>query len=337
MPRSYLGIFVAILAGVVVAAAAADTVVLKNGDRITGKTVVLKGGSVTVETENMGTVTIDAAQVISIQTSDAVGVESTDGTRLVGKLSLQEGASAVVDTPSGRLSIPAANVKEIGPAIPEAPAWHGSAELGIVGQTGNKEMFTGNTAANINRQSGGVTLLGSLLVLYGQTDGVVSTNQQRLSGRIESEITKKYFLYGALELERDEFKDLALRTTATVGLGRTWWKEGDNFWKTGAGVGVTNEAFESGGSRTFPVAELISEYSKEIRKGMLFTDTARLVPDLSYIPGWRAENTAGLSFALNSKGDLRLKLSVLNQYDNKPQSGVERLDTYYILSVMKTF
>jgi putative salt-induced outer membrane protein YdiY len=320
--------------------AAADTVTLKSGDKITGRVISMADGKLAVETDYMGTVTFDAAKVSSIVTDAPVGVKSAGGTRLVGKLAYQEGANAVVETESGQLTIRASDVKAIGTAVEAAaqkPAWHGTFELGITGQDGNKRVFSGNAALNIKREQEGLTLSGYALGRYGTDDGVVNINQQRAGGRTESVINKDWFWYSALDLERDEFKDLSLRTTAAVGIGRTWWKEGDDFWKTGAGVGFAHESYESGGSDIFPIAQFTSDYSKKIREGVLFTDRTTLTPDLANLKGWRAENDAALQMALNKGGDWRLKIGMNNQYDNEPSPDVKRLDTFYYLNLLKAF
>ena len=320
--------------------AAADTVKLSNGDVISGKVLSMKDGKLTVETEYMGTVALDAAKVVAIVTDKPVSVTVTGGNTLVGSLTYDAKGQATVTTQAAPVTVPAADLLSIGAPeamAPPKPRWTGSFEIGINGQEGNKETFAGNAAFNIKRQVEDLTIFGYALGRYSKQGGVVSENYQRVGGRTESKISDKAFWYTALDLERDEFKDLTLRTVATIGLGRTWWQDGDDHLKTLLGVGFTHESFESGGSKTFPTAEAIADYSKKINNTVTFTDRARIVPDLSNLKGWRAENDAAFAWALTEKGEWKMKLGVTNQYDNDPPVGIKNLDTYYYLNAVRGF
>jgi len=334
---------VAAIAAVVLIAnslAAADTVVFKNGDCVTGTVKALEAGRLTVETVHFGTVEVDFAEVASLTIDGQRAVTVRGGTRVVGTLRLEAGGQAAVSTEAGPWSLPAGDVLAIGPAEPAQPEpvkWHGSFEIGVSGQTGNTETFRGNARLNLKRETPDLLITGYASGRYAEEDGETSENVQRAGARQESALGPASFWYSGIDLERDEFKDLELRTTANVGLGRTWWKEDGNYWKTRAGVGFTHESFRDGEDDIFPAAELVGDYGKKINSGLTFTDTVKLIPNLDEIKGWRGLNDAALAVDLSENGDWQLKLGILNEYDNDPPDDVERLDTFYYLNAVRNF
>lgn len=318
----------------------ADTVLMKNGDRITGVVKSLDDGILTIESVHFGTVTVDYSEVASLRIEGARGVSIKGGTRIVGTLDLQAGESAAMETDSGAWEVPAADVTAIGPvelAEAEAPAWHGSFQAGLGGQTGNSETFRGNAALDLKRESPDLLITGYALARYAEEEGERSENVQGAGGRSESTLSRRDFWYSSVDLRRDELKDLELRTTAVVGLGRAWWKEDANYWKTRAGVGFTHEAFTDGSDDIFPVAQLAGDYGKRINSRLTFTDSIQYIQELDDFRGWRATNDAALSVDLSENGNWQLKLGLLNEYDNSPPDDIDELDTYYYLNALRKF
>lgn len=328
-----------ILAGLP-ACARADKVVMKNGDVITCKISEISGGRLKARIAYAGDVEIDFAEVASFTTDDPLGIEVAGGNRVVGPVEYTDGARASVKAEAGVFEFAASDLVSVGPVEipePEKPRWHGAFEIGVGGQTGNKETFRGNAKFTAKRETEDLLLLGYAWARYSKEDGEVSDNVQRVGGRTEQKFGQASFWYTALDLERDEFKDLDLRATGSAGLGRTWWKEDGNFWKTAVGVGFTHESYSTGDNDIFPVAELTSDYGRRLNSKVVFTDTTKVIPSLDDIDAVRAENDAALSIDLSDKGDLKLKLGMLNQYDNAPQNGIDRLDTYYYLNFVKEY
>jgi putative salt-induced outer membrane protein YdiY len=334
------GVLTCAIIALAVAAASADEVVMKNGDRFTGTITGVADGRLTIETSYGGVLTVDFAEVASFKTEGAFGVDVSGGSRVVGPVEYQTGARAAVVADEGRFEFDAADLLGVGPAVlgaPETPKWHGAFEVGVAGRSGNKESFSGNAKLSVERKTDDLTITGYASGRYAEEDGEVSQNLQRVGGRTESRISDVLFWYVSADFLRDEFKDLNLRATGSAGLGRTWWEAGEDFWKTAAGVGFTHESYSTGGNDIFPVAELVSNYGKRLRDGVVFTDTTRLIPNLDDFDGWRAENDAAFAIDLDDNGDWKLKLGVENTYDADPPDDVERLETFYYLNAVRAF
>lgn len=73
--------------------AIADTVVLENGDRLSGTLVKMEGASVWLDTAYAGTLKLPWAQVSHIESDAPVRIRLADGTEVDGQLSDQFGSA----------------------------------------------------------------------------------------------------------------------------------------------------------------------------------------------------------------------------------------------------
>jgi len=331
------GFLLAAIVFFISAAALGDTVALRNGDRITGTVTGLKDGKLSIEGTAFGDVSVDFSEVDSISIESEMGITLAGGSRAVGTIEWKAQERGAVKTASGAWDFPAQDIVEIGPAEIEPPAWHGSLELGVSGQSGNKETLRVNARVKLKRESDGTLLTGYALGRYSIEGGERSENLQRAGARGEYNITPDVFWYASVDFERDEFKDLDLRTQASLGLGRWWWKKGDNYWKTSAGIGVTHEDYDDDESELMPSGELMGDYGKRLSDTVVFTDTVKFLPSLSRITSWRATNDAGLAVDLTNGGEWKLKLGLAHEYDNDPPEGTDTMDTYYYMNAVRIF
>ncbi len=320
---------------------AADVVRMENGDVISGRVTSVGADKTIVKTDYAGDVTVDSKKVVSITTVEPLSVKTSEGVVSVGKVEYTRDSGFTVAAESGPVSVAlaqlAAAVTPETAAKAARPQWSGSAELGVNGQTGNSEILAGNARVDVRRQYQRQLFTAYALARYGREDGLISANQQRAAGRYEEKVSAKYFWYGDLMLEHDEIKDLAIRATASAGLGRIWWESGKNWMKTSAGPGVSYEKYQSDGDETSAVVQVTNDYSKAINSTMTLTNLTTLLFDVSDVKGFRADNDAALAFPLSARGDWQLKLGLSNQYDNSPAPGRDRLDTYYYLNALRKF
>ena len=77
------------------AAPKTDVVVLTNGDRITGEVKSLEYNQLKLSTDHMGTIYIEWDKIASLQSSQYLLLERTDGTRYYGQLVAGEGDSTL--------------------------------------------------------------------------------------------------------------------------------------------------------------------------------------------------------------------------------------------------
>src|SRR5918993_1153976 len=91
-----------------------DVIVLKNGDRVTGEIMDLEYGLLRLETNDMGTISIEWAAIASIDSQYMFDVQVAGGRRHAGVIATSEDGQelSIRDESSGR-SVPIASVVRI--------------------------------------------------------------------------------------------------------------------------------------------------------------------------------------------------------------------------------
>ncbi len=93
------------------AAPKTDTVIFKNGDKLTGEFKSLKRGRLNLNTDATGTIGIEWDKVSNVISKQIIQVELTDGTRYFGELTpTEKSSSIVVLTGSGPRSLEMVNI-----------------------------------------------------------------------------------------------------------------------------------------------------------------------------------------------------------------------------------
>src|SRR5215218_9679938 len=111
------GLFVASLLTAATAAADranTDVIALKNGDHVTGEIRKLEFGRLQLETDDMGTISIEWSAIASIDTQYTFDVEQAGGRRYAGLIATsQDGSDLVVRDDSGEESVPLTRITRI--------------------------------------------------------------------------------------------------------------------------------------------------------------------------------------------------------------------------------
>src|SRR6202522_3832792 len=156
--RQFIGIFAAAMA--LASAAVADTVVLKNGDHLTGTVEVSDGKDVTLKTDFAGEIKIQWSAVQELKTDKPIYVVTPDKKTVSGTVTT-DGSNLVIHTANnGTVQVALAQVTVVRPSDVETAyekslhpglleAWKGGANLGFAIARGNSEttnLTTGFTA-----------------------------------------------------------------------------------------------------------------------------------------------------------------------------------------------
>ena len=199
---------------------AASEVMLKNGDRLSGKIVEESGESVVIETEYAGKIMIDRRHIEKI----------ADHEILAGK------GPAPVEPPSTKSAAP--DKKTALSAAPvKAPArlfnggirglaegWEGNANVGFSFTSGNSNNSTMTTGIRAVKSGGrdNLTVYARSLWNSNRGSGKMVTTQNAFWGgaRYDRSLDRRLFGYVSYDFERDRPKGLNLRSVAGGGIGR---------------------------------------------------------------------------------------------------------------------
>ena len=229
--------------------AIADEVWLKNGDRITGKIERLENNLLILTTSYAGEISIKWQEVSNLRTDESIKVILDDGTSIQASISPGEEGSVTVKP--YRLMKPSAveltQFKTINPKPPEPP-------LKIKARVNFGANFTnGNTdTTDIYGDGEFVAFTGKNRYTIGGTyqsskDSDVTTADSVIGYmKYDHFLSKKWYLYGNATGEKDEFKDLNLRTSVGLGAGYQFIMTDLTELSLEGGLSYVNEDFIEG-------------------------------------------------------------------------------------------
>lgn len=216
---------VAIAICVMVSAATADELHLKNGDRYTGTVEHLVDGTLTFKTAH-GTLAVPWSEVTALTIEEQIIVTTAAGEE--------------VTLAGGSIELP--TTVALGRPLP-----------GVVVSGGTGAGFvatSGNTSVNSLRLDGdAVVRMGdnrytfSAGINRAEDRGVTTARNWTASGRYDHFVSARMFINGNAIFTNDRFRDIRLRSAYGVGLGYQAIDRPLIAFNLDAGVGYVNEAF----------------------------------------------------------------------------------------------
>jgi Protein of unknown function, DUF481 len=326
-----------ILAAAILGAAqlSADVVETTGGARIVGKVVKIDDGSVVVDTDYAGTITIKQASVTAITTDNPVAIRLASGTRLEGRVSGTADAIGIMSK-DGEIKTTIAGIAaswEAGGKDPQIVAlerrWAFEAGVDITGKSGNKSQL--GTALSFRATLAGPS---DTLIFYTgydrqETDSQKSADQFKAGVDYTSNFAGKYSWYVRDEGGFDRIKDIQFYNVAAAGLGYDFVKEAKQTLTGRAGFSFRNENYRD------PLTEDVNAAGLDFGLAHTYNgENWSLVSRVSFVPAfsdfgnYRLTQESFLELPLaNPRWKLRFGLS--NDYNSRPSVGLEKLDTTY--------
>ena len=304
------------------AAPKTDVVVLVNGDRITGEVKSLEYNQLKLSTDHMGTIYIEWDKIASLQSSQYLLLERTDGTRYYGQLVAGEGDSTLqvarsVDEPMVSVDMAVvvrAQPIEGGDLIDRLDGYV-SAGLDMAKASERRSIdLAGGLSARTRARAWSID--GSVN-LTDDSAGDTSERYQ-LQGNYRQFHRDRKFYLGFGSLERNTELDLNLRTMAGGGYGRYFVQNNHSEWLGGLGMAYSHENY-TGGETFDSVEAVLTTQFKVFRYDFPETDiggSLTLLPSLTKSGRYRAE--ADLRAKYEFVDDLYFELKVYGSYDSQP-------------------
>lgn len=312
------------------AAVAADEVVLKNGDKLTGKVMGLAGGKLALETPHSGVVKIDWGQVASVKTDGKVTVTLKTKEVLEGKLSPGQAGRLKVESEG------AAQPIEVDPAAvthfnEPPPQWHGSATMSARTTDGNTHTTQFIATGEAVRQSENDLMLIRFIFRYGERSGDIIERNGYGLGKYQYLFTDRLYGYASVELLSDRFRDLRLGTVVSVGAGYVLLQEGSIDLAAEAGYAYFDNNLRVGEDESHAGARVHARLRVSLPFGFEFKDLFTWYPNFEDHGDWQIRNEATLGTALG--GGWSLLGGVITEIDNEPPVGLEEYDNTYFVGV----
>ncbi|MGA3081297.1 MAG: DUF481 domain-containing protein [Terracidiphilus sp.] len=321
----------------------ADTVVMANGDKLTGTAVKLEGGKLTFKTAYADAIVIAWEQVTSLTTSQPFILPTPKGNLSITSVE-RTAAGLIVTTVSGPSTMdPAAVTVLRTPADQSAyeatlhpgwgHAWAGAANVSLALSRGNSDTTTfgaGATAARTTRTDKTALYVNTL---YGKNGNAIpSTSANSIGGglRYDHNVNPRFFAFGTGDFSANALQDLDLRSIAGGGFGWHAAKSPRQSFDVLGGLVWTHESY-SGTVATatapatpsvvnsFAALDLGQQYTRKIGASSLFTEQAYIYPDLNSLSQYQF--TLNSSFSTKIGKMLNWVTTFNDSYTSFPPAG----------------
>ncbi|HVS73439.1 MAG TPA: DUF481 domain-containing protein [Phycisphaerae bacterium] len=341
----------------------ADTVTLKNGDKITGAITEVSPRAITVSTPYAGTLKIERTAVRTLQSDHPVAIVRADGStqeRYLSPVAATQPSTqaATTQTALGWLETETPNIPPTGgppapavaPPIKTAaapkrfthyldfgPNWKNTLAIGAVNSAGNDQTTSFNADLTLHYQKDTEELTEKFESLYGTSNGSQTAGLIDENTVYRHDLTKKWYAYASDDVRYDEIKGISLQAQGSGGLGYYLFR-GDRFKvdvRTGPGVEYL-KTFD-GNSNVAPSGEAGIRISYAINSHLSATHETTYTTSLLDQDVWRIHSETALNYKLDVERGLGLKLAYNDDYENQPSHDRKRNDSRVSLSLTLDF
>ena len=324
------------------AIAHADVATLKNGDRITGALVMIQGGSLTLKSDTLGSVSIPLANVTSYSADKPVAVIIKGQAPIQGSLTLTSSGDFQVVANGRTRTIPAKSVDTVMPASDynslvaanPAPwqAWKGNASLGYNLQNGNQHTTNLATTLGAVRERPAAPIFEAHwrtefdfagLLSHAHQDGNTVTSRTFTANLMQQYVvTPDNFLFLVAQLNHVSTQGLYLQQTYGGGYGRNLIKNARTNFSVTAGPTFVQEKFFTG--QLTRTAELLigESLGEQFSKRFRLDHFLQFYPDLINTGEYRFDTSTVLSYKLSTR--FSLNASAIDLYLSNPPAGNQK-------------
>jgi len=329
----------------------ADTLTLKNDDRLTGSIVSSDGKEITLKTAYAGEVNVQWSAVRELASPRPIYVVTPNNKTVNGSITI-EGSDLVVHTSATgdvRVPLTASTIvrseeaqqaydKSLHPGFFQD--WTGGVNLGLAFARGNSDTTNFTTALTANRKT-----LSDEIKIY--TSSIYTTNGAATNGSpggvtadavlggaaYNHNITRRLFVFVSGDFTHDALQDLTLRQIYSGGLGWHLINNPNTTFDLFGGINYTRENYSDGStvasvSRNLPGITAGENLTHKLGARSLLTEAFIFYPDLSDISQYRFSLDSSLLTKLNSW--LGWQTSLADRYvTNPPIPGTKSNDTIF--------
>lgn len=235
-------------------------------------------------------------------------------------------------------SIPALALAQTPAATPPPPpGWTGSASAGLAVTQGNNDTSTVNAAYEIKRDIGSPFVLKSSgLLVWGKSQGELTSDQLVLSGRGERKLTTRTSMFGQLQYLRDSFKAIDSLISPTVGISQLLLKNDRSELTVDGGVGIVWEQNTDQDLKTDGAVTGGQQFTHKLTTTTEFKQKVAALWKMDDFGDALYAFNAGIAVAVTS--GTQMKVEFLDTYKTKPTSaGIKKNDIATLLSFVYKF
>jgi putative salt-induced outer membrane protein YdiY len=358
MRRTLLSVFAVLL---VAFTARADQVLLKNGDRLTGKIATGDGKTLLLKSEFAGDVSIQWDAITDIESSDNINITLKDGTRLSGKVTTRDGKFVIAGAHAA--ATPSVAAKEAIVAVrndseqhafdaeTEKMAhprfyyfWSGVLDTGLALTRGNSETANFTMAAKAVRETprDKLTVYGDYIFANNSSVPPAATTANALDAGLRGDLNlrPRLFVFAFTDFQTNQLQHLDLRSVFGGGLGYHMIKTANTTFDLFGGITYDRDSFGAynlANPTPPPVLLLIpssvqnsaeavigEEFDAKLSKRTTLSERFSFYPNLSHTGDYRFQLDSSISTQM--KKWLSWQATLSDRYISYPPLGLNAND-----------
>jgi len=333
----------------------ADQVSLKNGDKLSGSIVKYDGKNLFLKSESAGAVTIPWDSVTTVIATDPVTVVLKDGQTIVGTLTTAADGKILATTQAaGTVTVPRDTIVTIRSKAEQAAydadidhsrnprlvdLWTGFLDLSFAQSRGNADTktFTLNTNANraTTRDKIGVYYTQIFSASDASGTNITTASAKRGGVSYNLNVNKRWFAFGQVDMENDQFQDLDLRFSPAGGGGVHMINTERTQFDAQLGAALNREFFTTGLHRTSGEILLGEEFNRKLFANSSFQEKLILYPNVSDSGNYRMNFDTSVSTAVRKWFSWQASFS--DRYLSNPVVGRKKNDVLFTTGVRLSF
>ena len=328
-PVLLLAVVTGLLLGGPLGVHAADVILLKNGDRVSGRVLLMEDTVLTVDTDYADVIKIDWDDDDGLISENPLWVAFHDGVIIPDGVGVRDGDRLILFRLDRGGPVQLDKIKTIN--LFEMSYW-GNIGLGGSATSGNTSTETINASGTLTVNKGWHRFILDGRANRGKADGEITAQNAALNTRWDYFLSKRAYIPFINFLEYDKFQDLSLRSTSIIGVGYDLLDHRTNFFTVGVGPTVVYQNFRFEPSVVIPGFSWQPRWNLEFLNGDLklwhvHTGTRDFGRDNAV----RLNANQGMSISIYKDLSIRFEYNV--RYNSKPADGRKTTDTTIIFGL----
>jgi len=333
----------------------ADQVTLKNGDHLTGSIVKYDGKNLVLKSEAAGQVTIPWDSVTALTSTDPVTVVLKDGQTIVGTVTTApDGKIQVATQAAGQVTAARDTIVTIRSKAEQAAydadidhsrnprlvdLWTGFLDLSFAKSGGNANTKTFTLNSNASRATTRDKITVNYTQIFSSSDAsgtnLTTASAKRGGVAYNLNINKRWYAFGSVDLENDQFQDLDLRFSPAGGGGIHVIHSERTQFDAQLGASLDREFFTTGLHRTSGEILLGEELTHKLFANSSLHEKLTFYPNVSDTGNYR------MNFDISAVTVIRKwfswQASFSDRYLSDPVPGLKKNDELFTTGLRLSF
>lgn len=313
----------------------AASVVLENGDRLTGEVIRLDDQILIFKSPIYGQIEVPWNKVRELISDDGVTVQLKNGNTAKGRVILSAKGDLLID--QGDLGQSKSLKKDDvalfnPPPVDRSVKYSGRANLGGVFNRGNSEDDALNLDAEFVARAPENRFTVAAEINEAESAGVTTTSNRYLLTQYDAFLSEKNYIFINAKAEQDKLADLNLRTSLGGGYGYQFFETDTAKMSTEYGLAYINEDYVIAPDEAFPSFNFGLDYERKLwNKRLVFFNNNDVSVSLEDSADALFKTKIGFRVPIVESVNVATQINV--DYDNMPPPGVEKTDSSLIFSV----